>query len=508
LKRRHILLSLLVAVLLVLGLAAPALASSSFTDAGDSPYESSINNLSTLGIVGGYDDGSFRPDNPLWRAQFAKMAVAALFIEVGEDDICTFDDAQALDPDNPLYPNAFVAVAAQNGIIRGYPDNTFRFWNRVTRQQVITMVVRAAGDNLAEPEPGWQGVLSYADPDHGENIKKAEFNGLLGGIANLPAWDPRLDATRGEAAEIVYRLLDCLPALEVSGHLGTEVFSLPELMAMTPTAGFGGLINRLGNITGPFSYTGVPVEDLLAQVGGGAAAVISAADGYTRNFSADDLAGGVAAFDPLTGDELDGFAGGLTLIVAYLSDGVGLGAANGPLRMAYVSPDADQVTGSGYWVKQTVQIEAAALELHGPGGTMLLSLEDLMAMPPVEGFGGMINRQGIVTGPFACTGVSVQALLELVGGGDTASVHALDGYSRNFSADDLAGGVPAFDPLTGDELDGFAGGLTLIVAYLVDGDSWAPTDGPLRMAYVSPDADQVTGSGYWVKQTVRIAVPQ
>ena len=49
-----------------------------FTDIDSCPYKASIENLASIGIVGGYDDGTFRPDNLLMRQQFAKMAVLAM----------------------------------------------------------------------------------------------------------------------------------------------------------------------------------------------------------------------------------------------------------------------------------------------------------------------------------------------------------------------------------------------------------------------------------------------
>jgi hypothetical protein len=74
------------------------------------------------------------------------------------------------------------------------------------------MVVRAA-DNLAPgtlaPAPsGWSGSLSYGDPTHGANIKKAEYNGLLGGIYGPSGtWNTTSNASRGECAQILYNLL-------------------------------------------------------------------------------------------------------------------------------------------------------------------------------------------------------------------------------------------------------------------------------------------------------------
>jgi hypothetical protein len=58
-------------------------------------------------------------------------------------------------------------------------------------------------------------VLSYADREHGERIRTAEYNGLLAGIVGgtfggLSGWDTRQNATRGEVAQMLYNLLGSL----------------------------------------------------------------------------------------------------------------------------------------------------------------------------------------------------------------------------------------------------------------------------------------------------------
>ena len=207
--RARMIRGFLLAFVMVLALGAPALAAD-FTDVAGSPFEASINSLADQSIVGGYDDGTFRPNNLLQRQQFAKMAVLTMGYELTTADVSTFPDSPApYDPDNnPLYPGSYVAVAAENEIILGKADGNFDFSGNITRQQAITIVVRAAGDLLAEPDADYAGVLSYTDPNHGANIKKAEFNGLLAAIPGLATWDLTAPATRGEAAEVLAQLLE------------------------------------------------------------------------------------------------------------------------------------------------------------------------------------------------------------------------------------------------------------------------------------------------------------
>ena len=99
--------------------------------------------------MGGYDDGTYRPGNPVTRGQFAKIIVLAL----GRQPL----DAAPRVPsfvDVPytglLYPFAYVETAADLGIIQGYDDGTFRPGERVTRAQLALMLVRAGGSRLAD----------------------------------------------------------------------------------------------------------------------------------------------------------------------------------------------------------------------------------------------------------------------------------------------------------------------------------------------------------------------
>ena len=184
------------------------------------PYYAGIEDIASKGIIEGYEDGYFRPLNLAWRQQFAKMILLTMVVNDPAEytatlsDMCTFADASTITHvDGELYAYHYVAKAASTGLTRGYTDNTFRPYNNITRQQVITMIVRA-GDRegvLATPPSGWTGVLTYTDPDHGQNIRKAEYNGLLSGITGpagtLASWSTTAYANRGEVAQMLHNLL-------------------------------------------------------------------------------------------------------------------------------------------------------------------------------------------------------------------------------------------------------------------------------------------------------------
>ena len=122
-----------------------------FTDVpGGHRYAQAINELAQFGIVSGKSDGTFRPDDPVTRAQFAKMMCGLLALDVNEEQ--SFAPFVDLGPDRlgDLYPHEYVGAAYRAGITTGKTATTFDPYSYITRLQVISMVVRMA-DNL---QPG------------------------------------------------------------------------------------------------------------------------------------------------------------------------------------------------------------------------------------------------------------------------------------------------------------------------------------------------------------------
>ena len=105
-------------VVLLLGagfiLVLPASAASGFPDVpSNHPYVSAIGELSARGIIGGYTNGNFGPEDPVMRQQFAKMIVKTLDLPVTGAEVCPFADVSASAGTDPFYPAKYVAVCAQ-----------------------------------------------------------------------------------------------------------------------------------------------------------------------------------------------------------------------------------------------------------------------------------------------------------------------------------------------------------------------------------------------------------
>ncbi len=212
-RRTHVTVMLTTIVVVLLLGAGLAIAFSDVPSGSD--YEEAINDLSGLGIINGFEDGNFRPNELVTRQQFAKMIVLTLGLQPTENDVCPFSDVDVSGPGN-LYPDNFVAVAAARGITKGKSANRFAPFDNITRAQVMSMVVRAAplgGATITYPTSSYYSdpkriMRDFDDPNHGLNAQAAELSGLLWGIRMDVGgeWDPWRNATRGEVAQILWRL--------------------------------------------------------------------------------------------------------------------------------------------------------------------------------------------------------------------------------------------------------------------------------------------------------------
>ncbi|MHB1344139.1 MAG: carboxypeptidase regulatory-like domain-containing protein [Thermoleophilia bacterium] len=231
-----VLLSLLLALLAVS-------TAQAFSDVSVShPNSTAIDTLAFEGVIGGYPDGTFRPDGPILRAQFAKMASLLFSLPCTEEDVPPFADVER--PADSLYPDNYVAVAARAGLTRGTTETTFEPYKSITRAQVMTMLVRAVDvfypGLLREVPSDWVGVVLARDPTHGENIRRAEFAGLLAGLP-LSRFAPGDPASRAEVAQMLWNLQAILVPPVVSTVVQVQVgfpasFPVGPLLAVSATA--------------------------------------------------------------------------------------------------------------------------------------------------------------------------------------------------------------------------------------------------------------------------------
>jgi subtilisin family serine protease len=173
------------------------------------PYARAIGVLLAQGVVSGFSSGTFGPDLPVTRAQFAKMVVLALGIHPADQGAglpATFADVPAADG----YPFVYVEAAAGRDIVRGSgagSDGTVLFGpdRSVTRVQLAQMLARAGGEKLDLPPLGivepFYDLPAYAE----DEVSSVWEMGIAKG-RSATFFDPWKPATRGQVAEMLYRL--------------------------------------------------------------------------------------------------------------------------------------------------------------------------------------------------------------------------------------------------------------------------------------------------------------
>ncbi len=134
-------LSLVLAIAMVLSSMSFAFAGT-FEDVTDAATSKAVDALSSLGVVKGNPDGTFKPENSITRAEMAAMLVRAL----GHSDLAAGSSSSFKDAKGKWYDGE-VAIAQSIGLTDGYPDGTFKGDNRVSYTEAITMVMRALGYN-------------------------------------------------------------------------------------------------------------------------------------------------------------------------------------------------------------------------------------------------------------------------------------------------------------------------------------------------------------------------
>lgn len=180
------------------------------SDSNAPTYLPAMSLLWTAGIVSGYPDGSFRPENNITRAQFAKMLANSLGVADTWTQVTRFTDLGT--PDSDLYPHRYVAALEELGILKGKSTSQFVPAGYLSRAQAIMAIVRA----LAILDPSVEGTapayLAGTSVDISLELfaalATAEQHGLLEGIAGYgPQWNPWLPATRGEVSQMLVNIL-------------------------------------------------------------------------------------------------------------------------------------------------------------------------------------------------------------------------------------------------------------------------------------------------------------
>lgn len=177
----------------------------SFSDIEAHWAKEEILRAAEMGWVNGFEDGSFRPQDKVTRAQFSTMFSRALVLSADDEMWESFKDAEQI----PSYARSHVSQMVAAGIVRGYVDQTFRPQRLITRSEMAVMAMRVLGYNEKDTEIK---ALEFDDADQIQDwaysaIVFGKDLGLIKGRGNN-RFVPYGDATRAEAVVLILRILD------------------------------------------------------------------------------------------------------------------------------------------------------------------------------------------------------------------------------------------------------------------------------------------------------------
>lgn len=167
--------------------------------------EKEITALAEKNIVNGVAPGKFEPNRDITRAEFTKLIVTAMQLEKA-DTVPAFEDVQG------LWSQEYIETAASLGIVTGY-DGMFLPEDCITREEMAAILYRTM--QAVNPEDAYlASELSFQDreeisPWAEEAIAFISEKEIVKGMEDQ-TFAPKQNATRAQAAVVIYRLMEYL----------------------------------------------------------------------------------------------------------------------------------------------------------------------------------------------------------------------------------------------------------------------------------------------------------
>lgn len=223
--------ALLAAAALCLSLTIPASAAGSFADVSptrDAWCYTQVMQASEAGLMNGYGSSLFGKNDPITRGQMVQI----LYNYYGED--CGTNSGFSDVPSSAWYAKA-VTWASKKGVVSGYSNGTFGPNNKLTREQMVTILYNVAGrpatntSALAQFNDRGQ-VAAYAV----NGFSWAVSNKVVSGTSNTTL-SPRGTATRAQVAVILIRYLENVEGVQFPDVNGGSTQPVEPTPTPTPT---------------------------------------------------------------------------------------------------------------------------------------------------------------------------------------------------------------------------------------------------------------------------------
>ena len=200
---------ILMVAMMMPGLASVALAQDEpLNDIDGHKNETPIRRLYELGIIEGHPDGSFKPDDPLNRAELVKLLVEAT---VENFDALKPSYNKACFPDTPVgeWYTPYICYAEEKQIVEGYPDGTFRPANNIIKVEAVKVVLEAFEWYVPPPPSDFTFSDTTRTHWYAPYLELAHENGLLEEVTTI--YKHADNMTRGGVSHLIFETMISTP---------------------------------------------------------------------------------------------------------------------------------------------------------------------------------------------------------------------------------------------------------------------------------------------------------
>ena len=286
---------MVLALVMTLSLAVSANAAFKDDKSISDDYAESVAFLNGMGVFKGYEDGSFKPEGNITRAEVATIIYRIYTADVAKNDksglYATYNKFS--DMAGAGWAQGYIGYCANASLVKGYPDGTFKPSGKVTGYEVLAMILRAVGYDKNNEFSGADWALHVAQTAQ-----------QLGVLKNIKGVDLNAAASRELVAELLFRAIAEASTVNYTpafGYVTDKVLKLDE-----STLGYKNF--KLVGKADADSF-GRPATKWTYNVGDKSTLVVAKADAsYTTKVDECDIAKdlGITSAKPIEGAYIDG----------------------------------------------------------------------------------------------------------------------------------------------------------------------------------------------------------
>ena len=216
------LLAMVLALVMTLSLAVSANAAFKDDKSISDDYAESVAVLNGMGVFKGYEDGSFKPEGNITRAEVATIIYRIYTADVAKNDksglYATYNKFS--DMAGAGWAQGYIGYCANASLVKGYPDGTFKPSGKVTGYEVLAMILRAVGYDKNNEFSGADWALHVAQTAQ-----------QLGVLKNIKGVDLNAAASRELVAELLFRAIAEASTVNYTpafGYVTDKVLKLDE----------------------------------------------------------------------------------------------------------------------------------------------------------------------------------------------------------------------------------------------------------------------------------------